>query len=143
MTARTTTLCFLMAVAAWGSLFYGNGFYLVALAEQHGWSTGVISSAITVGFFACIPSSIAVGWVFDLHGRGRGSLAVVTYGALAMSTGIALLGRIDALWQLYAVYALMGSAYPALAAFRDWLLAQCAGQVAGATDGVSKDQGAG
>ena len=114
--ANVTALCFCMAVFAWGSYFYGNGFYLVALAERHGWSTGVISSAITTGFFACIPSSIALGWVFDLHGRRRGALAVVAYGALAMSTGIAALGRIDSLWQLYAVYALMGSAYPALAA---------------------------
>jgi MFS family permease len=114
--ASVTALGFCMAVFAWGSYFYGNGFYLVALAERHGWPTGVISSAITTGFFACTPSSIAVGWVFDLHGRGRGALAVVAYGALAMSAGIALLGRIDSLWQLYAVYALMGSAYPALAA---------------------------
>ncbi|WP_424944141.1 LysR substrate-binding domain-containing protein [Aliiroseovarius crassostreae] len=43
----------------------------------------------------------------------------------------------------YLVWPEGAGAYPALAAFRDWLLAQCAGQVAAATDGVGKDQGAG
>lgn len=105
-----------MAVFAWGGFFYGNAFYMVALSDTHGWSVSQISSAITLGFFSCIPASIAVGWMFDLHGRRWGALAVVGYGAIAMGLGIACLGRIDTTWQLYAVYMLMGSAYPALAA---------------------------
>ena len=105
-----------MAVVAWGSLFYGNGFYLVALAEQHGWSLSAVSFGISLSFVACIPASIAFGWVFDTHGQRYGPMAVVLYGALAMAAGIALLGRVDALWQLYLTYLLLGSAYPALAA---------------------------
>ena len=54
-----------MAVVAWGTLFYGNGFYLVALAERHDWSASLIASAITASFLACIPSSLIVGWIFD------------------------------------------------------------------------------
>ena len=105
-----------MAVVAWGSLFYGNGFYLVALAERHGWSASLIASAITVSFLACIPSSVLVGWVFDRYGHQFGPLGVVVYGALAMSAGVAALGQIQTLWQLYLAYVLLGSAYPALAA---------------------------
>ena len=113
---RTTALCFLMAVCAWGAYFYGNSFYMVALADAHGWGISQISSAITLGFWSCIPASLVVGWVFDLHGRRWGALAVVAYGAIALAVGIWMLGRVDELWQLQAVYMLMGSAYPALAA---------------------------
>ena len=105
-----------MAVVAWGTLFYGNGFYLVALAERHDWSASLIASAITASFLACIPSSLIVGWIFDRHGRGFGALAVVLYGAFAMGAGVTALGRVDAVWQLYLTYLLLGSAYPALAA---------------------------
>ena len=105
-----------MAVVAWGSLFYGNGFYLVALAERHGWSGSLIASAITASFLACIPSSVLVGWVFDRYGRQFGPLGVVVYGALAMSAGVAALGQVQTVWQLYLTYVLLGSAYPALAA---------------------------
>ena len=105
-----------MAVFAWGSFFYGNGFYLVALSAKHGWAVGVISSAITVAFLMCIPAAIAVGLVFDLHGRRWGALGVTLYGAIALSGGIFGLAHVSALWQLYLAYALLGSAYPALAA---------------------------
>lgn len=107
-----------MAVVAWGALFYGNGFYLTALASQHGWSPTLISSGISVSFMACIPASLVVGWLIDRHGgqEGWGTLTVVVYGTLAMSLGVILLGRIQEPWQLFAVYLLLGSAYPALAA---------------------------
>ena len=105
-----------MAVCAWGSYFYGNSFYLVALHEAHGWSLGAISRAITLGFWTCIPASLAVGWAYDLYGKRYGALAVVTYGACAMGVGILCLSQVSSLWQLYGVYILMGSAYPALAA---------------------------
>lgn len=112
----TTILCFLMAICAWGGYFYGNGFYLSALAATHGWTVGDISTAISLGFWTCIPAALVVGWVLDRHGRRHGALLVVTYGAAAMAFGLYFLGRVDALWQLYPVYMLMGSAYPALAA---------------------------
>ena len=57
---KVTALCFLMAMCAWGGFFYGNSFYMVALAKTHGWSVTQISAAISLGFWSCIPASIAV-----------------------------------------------------------------------------------
>jgi MFS family permease len=113
-------LCFVMAIFAWGSFFYGNGVYLLALVAEHGWSVGQVSSAITLGFWVCAPGTLAVGWIFDwratrLGGRGWGGALVVCYGAIGMGLGLILLGRVDSLLELHLAYALMGSAYPALA----------------------------
>ena len=39
---------FLVATFGFGVGFYGTGIYLLALKARHGWSTGVLSSAITM-----------------------------------------------------------------------------------------------
>ena len=39
---------FLIATFGFGLGFYGPGIYLVALKARHGWSTGELSSAITM-----------------------------------------------------------------------------------------------
>lgn len=108
------TLCFCMAVLAWGSLFYGNSVYLLALVETHGWSVGEVSSAISLGFWLCAPSTLAVGWLFDACGRERGGALVVVAGAAFMAAGLGLLGSAATLREVYLAYALMGLAYPAL-----------------------------
>jgi hypothetical protein len=45
---KIVIVCFLIAMCGLGLGFYGLGIYLVSLQSLHGWSTSVISSAVTV-----------------------------------------------------------------------------------------------
>ena len=47
-------ICAVMAVFAWGAVFYGNGVYLPILHQRHGWSIGEISTAML--FFSGSPA---------------------------------------------------------------------------------------
>jgi MFS family permease len=104
-------IVFTAAVFAWGTIFYGHSFYLAALQARHGWSAGLISTAIMCFFLAGILATIAVGRVIDRHGPAP----VLAWGALAIGGGVIALGYIDAPWQLFVVYPLLGTGYPALA----------------------------
>ena len=55
-------------------------------------------------------STLIVGRLVD---RVAPSSALL-WGALAIGGGLPLIGHIDALWQLYAIYGLLGLGYPAL-----------------------------
>jgi predicted MFS family arabinose efflux permease len=106
-----TLIVFVAAVFAWGAVFYGQSFYLSALQARHGWSASLISTAILAFFLSGILATIAVGRAADRHGPAP----VLALGALAVGGGIVALGRIDAPWQLFLVYPLLGAGYPALA----------------------------
>jgi len=106
-----TGACFVMAYFAWGVVFYGHGFYIAQLGDRHGWSTSLVSTAVSVFYIVGVASAVVVGRVIDRFG----SRWVACYGALATGLSVAALGRLDAPWQLFAAYVVMGSAYPALA----------------------------
>ncbi|MCH9673735.1 MAG: MFS transporter [Gammaproteobacteria bacterium] len=100
-----------MAMFAWGTVFYGNGVYLVALHKLHGWSVADISLGVGLFFFAGIPGAIVVGICVDRFGPRW----IATYGALAIGIAVASLGIIEHRWTFYLVMLLMGTGYPALA----------------------------
>jgi sugar phosphate permease len=102
--------CGIIAAFSWGLGFYGLGVYLHALNHRHGWSTGLISVAVTLYYALSAGCLVVVGGVIDRHGP-RG---VLTYGVLAMAAGVALLGLITAPWQLFAVYVLMATGWSCL-----------------------------
>jgi len=109
--------CFVMAFYAWGVGFYGHGFYMVVLGRSTGWSAAVLSSMVASFWLANVVASLALGRLTDRFGASP----AVVYGTLAMAAGCFGLaafeaGSFDARWQLFAVFALMGSAYPGLAA---------------------------
>ena len=104
-------VCFWAGVCAWGTVFYGHAFYMPSLSRLHGWSYGLISSAITVSWLVGIAAMLAVGSAIDRHGARRPMIL----GALAVGGGAMLLGVIDAPWQLFLVYCLMQSGFPAIA----------------------------
>ncbi len=103
-------ICAVMAVFAWGAVFYGNGVYLPILHQRHGWSVGEISTAMLFFSVAGVLSTLLVGRLVDRVAPGSALL----WGALAIGGGLLLIGHIDALWQLYAIYGLLGLGYPAL-----------------------------
>lgn len=102
--------CGIIAAFSWGLGFYGLGVYLHALNHRHGWSTGLISVAVTLYYALSAGCLVVVGGVIDRHGP-RG---VLTYGVLAMAAAVALLGLITAPWQLFAVYVLMATGWSCL-----------------------------
>jgi len=102
--------CGVLASFSWGLGFYGLGVYLHALNQLHGWSTGLISVAVTVYYSLSAGCLVVVGGVIDRHGP-RG---VLTYGVVTMAGAVALLGLITAPWQLFVVYVVMATSWSCL-----------------------------
>ena len=95
---------FLVATFGFGVGFYGTGIYLLALKARHGWSTGVLSSAITMYYvFGAGLLFFVVGPLFDLWGTRM----VVTIGTVAMACGVVALTLLSRPWQLYAAFGVM------------------------------------
>lgn len=107
----STVICFILAVLAWGTVFYGHSVYMDALMRAHGWSSSLISSAILVFWIASLPGTLSVGVLIDRFGPAL----VVAIGGISIGLGLCLLGRVVAPWQLFVIYAMMGFGYPALA----------------------------
>ena len=84
--------------------FFGHGLILDPLQEEFGWSKGAISSAITLLFLISAMVGPIVGEQVDRHGPTR----ALMIGAFIMGLGFIVLSRINLLWQLFAVYFLMG-----------------------------------
>lgn len=100
---RIVAVCFVMATFSWGLGFYGQSVYLPELQRLHGWQTSWISSATTIYYL--IGASLVV-FVGDAIGK-VGARACLIAGVICVAAAAALLGHIDKLWQLYAVYALL------------------------------------
>jgi MFS family permease len=102
--------CAVIACFAWGLGFYGVGMYLTALHVAHGWSTSLISGAITLYYLVGAGLFVVVGHIIDR----RGSRGVMAVGALALAGAVAALGFIDKPWQLYASFLLMALGWGSL-----------------------------
>jgi predicted MFS family arabinose efflux permease len=100
---RIVAVCFVMATFSWGLGFYGQSVYLPELQRLHGWQTSWISSATTLYYLVGAALVVFVG---DAIGK-VGARACLIAGVICVATATALLGHIDKLWQLYAVYALL------------------------------------
>jgi MFS family permease len=101
---------FLIAVWSWGLAFYGLGIYLVALGREHGWSISAVSVAITAYYLMGAGATASVGGIMRRIGAHR----AVAGGVIAMAIGVASLGSIDALWQLYLALAAMALGWSAM-----------------------------
>jgi cyanate permease len=100
---RVVGTCFLVATFGWGLCFYGQSVFLAELHRIHGWSTSLISTATT---FFYLFSAVLVAFVSDVI-RRFGSRVCLVSGVCCLALSTAALGRINAPWQLYAVYILM------------------------------------
>jgi MFS family permease len=100
---RVVGACFLVAIFGWGLCFYGQSVFLAELHRIHGWPTSQISIATT---FFYLFSAVLVAFVSDAMRRFGPRICLVA-GVCCLALSTAALGRIDTLWQLYAVYVLM------------------------------------
>ncbi len=107
---RIVAVCFVTAVFSWTFGFYGQGVYLEALASRHDWSVSMITGASTVYFLS---SSVLVIFVGSALTR-FGPRLVILSGVFCFAVSVAFVGRIDALWQLYADYIVMSFGWAAM-----------------------------
>lgn len=83
--------------------FYGLAVYLTVMSREQGWSVGSISGAVTLFFLI---GGVAGLWTARLLDR-LDIRVVVLAGAVVGAVALVLLGRVDAVWHVYAVYALL------------------------------------
>ncbi len=86
-----------------GTFFYGFGMLITPMTEEFGWSRASIAGAFSLrtelgGVWAPV-----VGYLVDRVGPRR----LLLTGVFLVGTGFILLSRIQAVWQLYAVAALI------------------------------------
>jgi len=104
---RIVGVCFAAAVFTWGLGVFGASVYLSEISKAHGWTISIVSSAITVFYLTnacCLPAvgAMIVRW---------GPRPVIGCGALLLASGIAAVGQLTDLWQLYAAFICMGLGY--------------------------------
>ena len=96
--------CFAVAIFAWGFAAFGPSVYLAELQRAHGWSAAAIGTATSMSFLL---GALLLPWVGAAIER-CGGRAVLTAGIVLIGVGVLGIGRVTALWQLYACNLLIG-----------------------------------
>ncbi|MBX9700939.1 MAG: MFS transporter [Acetobacteraceae bacterium] len=102
--------CFVVATFGWGLGLFGASVYLQAITAAHGWPVADVASAITLFFLVSAAAQRSVGRGIDRFGPRT----VLALGAVAMASGVALLGQVEARWQLYPCFVLVGLGWATL-----------------------------
>jgi MFS family permease len=100
---RIVGVCFAVATFGWALGFYGQSVYLAELQRVHGWPASTVATATTCFYLF---GALLVGFLSEAI-RAFGARNCLLAGVVAMAAATALLGRITAPWQLYAVNALL------------------------------------
>ncbi len=107
---RMVAVCLIAALVANALGLFGAGVYLHQLVETRGWPTGLVSGAITLFYVVSALLLIPVGGII-----GRvGPRAVFAAGTTAMCLGVAGVGRVEAPWQTYLAFLVMGIGWACL-----------------------------
>jgi MFS family permease len=107
---RIVAVCLIAGVFANALGLFGAGVYLHELVATRGWPTGLVSGAITTFYVTSALLLIPVGSLIARYG-GRASIVV---GAIALPAGVAVIGRVQAPWQAYVVFLVMGIGWACL-----------------------------
>src|SRR5688500_12025579 len=100
---------FVMLLVTAGVGFYGLSVYLRALTVEQGFSLSAVSGATAVFFLVSGVTGISVAsWMATHDPR-----PMIALGALASGGSLALLGRVEQVWQVYLVYAVFGAGFAA------------------------------
>jgi sugar phosphate permease len=97
----------LLAFAGVGIGFYSLTVFQDALCDAHGWPRASVSGASSL-YFALAG---VVGWGIGGFVDRRGARGFIGTGACILAVGLLAVGRVEAPWQLYPVYALMAIGY--------------------------------
>jgi MFS family permease len=107
---RVVGVCFLTAIFSWALGFYGQSVYLAELQRLHGWPASTISTATTCFYLFGAALVVFVGEAM----RALGARLLLAGAVICMAAATALLARVTAPWQLYAVYGLMAFGWAGL-----------------------------
>ena len=106
---KVVAVAFLVGLFGFGLGFYGAGVYLAVLRARHGWSTSLISSAITTYYLLGATGVLFVGDAYKRLGPRR----VVLVGAAALTLGVSGLTLAREPWHLFAAFAVMSVGWAA------------------------------
>jgi MFS family permease len=107
---RIVAVCLVASVFANALGLFGAGVYLHALVEQNGWTTGLVSGAITLFYVVSALLLVPVGGIL-----GRfGPQPVFALGISALAGGVAAIGHVATPWQTYAAFLVMGVGWACL-----------------------------
>ena len=101
---RIVAACLVAAMFANALGLFGAGVYLHVLIASKGWSTGTISSSITLFYVTSALLLVPVGGII---GRA-GPRPIFAVGAVALAAGVAAIGQVTQPWQTYVVFVVMG-----------------------------------
>ncbi len=90
-----------------GLAFYGLAVYLEALTREQGFTTGSVSAATSLFFVVSGLVGRSVARIIERHDL-RWPVAA---GTVLCAVSLVLLGRVTAVWQVFAVYALFGAGF--------------------------------
>ncbi len=107
---RVVAVCFVVASFGWGLGLFGSSVYLQAVTTAHRWAVAEVASAITLFFLVSAAVQRSVGRSIDRWGPRP----VLMIGTISIATGVALIGQVDAPWQLYPCFMLVGIGWSAL-----------------------------
>jgi len=115
-------LATLVMAVTWGA-FYSFGIFFKPVLAEFGWSRAAISMGYSLGFMISGLFAIFSGRLSDRFGP---RVIMATCGLL-VATGYILTSRIDAIWQLYLFYGIVGigssGAYvPSISAITRWFV---------------------
>ncbi len=100
---------FVLLMANSGFIFYGQAVYLDALTSERGFSTGAASLGQSLVFVVGGLAGPRIGRLIT----DRDVRIVVLGGLVTSWVAVVLLGRVEELWQLYAVNVLLGVGFSA------------------------------
>jgi MFS family permease len=98
--------------------------FYVALLAEFGWQRGEAALGYSLSWLLLIVFSPLAGWLYDRFG----ARVVVAVGGLLLGTGMALTGRVHALWEYYLAFGVLGAAgiafimMPAFAVASRWFV---------------------
>lgn len=107
---RVVAVCFVAASFTWGFGVYGASVYLSQITASLGWPVALVSGGVTAFYFSNAASIAVVG---SAVGR-LGARPVFLTGAILLAAGIAAMGKVVAIWQLYVAFMLIGFGYACL-----------------------------
>lgn len=102
--------CLVSTMAGNALGFYGAGVYLHAVTQTKGWSTGLVSGAVTLFYVVSALLLFLVGAAINRFGPRP----AITLGALALSVGVAGIGQAEEPWQVYVAFSVMGIGWSCL-----------------------------
>jgi MFS family permease len=109
-------------IVSWGALVYAFPVVLPSMERELGWSRGELGGAFSLALGVSALTAPVVGRWLD----ARGPRALMSAGSLLACGSLLLWSAIEELWQLYAVFALVGLSMacvlyePAFAVVSDW-----------------------